>query len=119
MARLPADGAASGRRASGSVRRAIRAGVSSRTAPRANGQALCRREELSGIGLERRCDFEDIREARIASSALNAADVGAVQPARKRQAFLRYAPLLAGPTDSFAERRVRRRSNRHIYSFPS
>jgi hypothetical protein len=45
------------------------------------GELFCVGEEVGGAGVERLGDFEDVCEAGVAVSALDAADVGAVEVA--------------------------------------
>lgn len=82
------------------------------------GMPLRAGKELSRAGVKRRCDLEDVRETRIARSALNATYIGAVQTALQRQTFLRDTSLLANRSDGLTECDMRRRPNRHNYSFP-
>ena len=54
------------------------------------------REQLHRADVERRRELEDVRQARIARSTLDAADVGPIEPARAARDFLGRRPVLCG-----------------------
>lgn len=76
-------------------------------------------EKLGGRNPKRSRDLQDVREAWVASPALDAADVGPVQLAFERETFLREAALFAQGADRLAEVGVCRRPDSHPASFPS
>lgn len=66
-------------------------------------ESFCLGEEVGGVSVERGGDFEDVREAGVALSPLDAADVGAVEVAAVGEGFLGEAGFFAGLADGVAE----------------
>jgi hypothetical protein len=83
------------------------------------GELFCVGEEVGGAGVERLGDFEDVCEAGVAVSALDAADVGAVEVAEFGEGFLGEADFFAGVADGVAECGVVGGADGHWRSLPS